>query len=254
MSEIKLVVTDVDGTMTPQREHKISPRTHEAVAMLWALDKHAAIASSRPVEMAKKVIDLLGFHGPQVIDGGATIYDFDEQKVLWKRWLELTRIQEIVAAILPYAKEIDCFPEMKMVRIEDFELAEVVEDAPYVHVEILRSDKEKVWDALSVLTEIDYSIVGWTDDLYFVQICDERATKEQGVAKLQELLCVSEEETLAIGDADNDLPLFARAAVRVAMGNATQAVGSAATHHTDTVENDGWAKAIEELVLGKTIK
>ena len=55
--------------------------------------------------------------------------------------------------------------------------------------------------------------------------------------------------TYGFGDSENDLSLFEQVDVSVAMGNAVPAVKRAATLVTDTVGNDGVAKALAKLRL-----
>ena len=51
------------------------------------------------------------------------------------------------------------------------------------------------------------------------------------------------------GDGDNDLPMLEFAGTAVVPQNALPAAQSLATYHADSNDNDGIAKAIEELVL-----
>ena len=65
---------------------------------------------------------------------------------------------------------------------------------------------------------------------------------------LQNLYGISKEETLTIGDHNNDIELLQSGGVKVAMGNATDELKAIADYVTDTVDNDGFAKAIEKFV------
>jgi hydroxymethylpyrimidine pyrophosphatase-like HAD family hydrolase len=57
-------------------------------------------------------------------------------------------------------------------------------------------------------------------------------------------------EVAVMGDADNDLPMFARAAVSVAMGQSQANVKAAATCATDAIMDDGAvAEAIHRFIL-----
>ena len=57
------------------------------------------------------------------------------------------------------------------------------------------------------------------------------------------------EETMAIGDYENDVSLVAAAGFGVAMGNAIDAVKQVARAVVSDCENDGVAEAIEQWVL-----
>lgn len=66
--------------------------------------------------------------------------------------------------------------------------------------------------------------------------------------KLQQLLGVTKAQTLALGDNQNDEPLFAAVGTTVAMGNATDELKNLATYVTKTVQHDGWAAAIDRFI------
>ena len=59
---------------------------------------------------------------------------------------------------------------------------------------------------------------------------------------------IKKEETLTIGDHNNDIELLLAGGIKVAMGNATEELKSVADFVTDTVDNDGFVKAIEKFV------
>ncbi len=75
--------------------------------------------------------------------------------------------------------------------------------------------------------------------------------KGEAVRQLAEEMGISAAQVIAIGDYDNDLTMIAYAGHGVAMGNATQAVRSAARHTTRTNDEDGVAWAIYRYALGR---
>ena len=56
---------------------------------------------------------------------------------------------------------------------------------------------------------------------------------------------------MAIGDGDNDRTMIEAAGFSVAMGNSSETLKQRADAVTDTVENDGFARAIYKYVLNK---
>jgi hydroxymethylpyrimidine pyrophosphatase-like HAD family hydrolase len=63
---------------------------------------------------------------------------------------------------------------------------------------------------------------------------------------LQNYWGLKKEEILTIGDQNNDIELLKAGGVSVAMGNATEELKKYADYITDTVDNDGFVKAIEK--------
>jgi hydroxymethylpyrimidine pyrophosphatase-like HAD family hydrolase len=66
---------------------------------------------------------------------------------------------------------------------------------------------------------------------------------------MSKLLNIPAEEIATIGDMPNDVLMFEKSGVSIAMGNASKEVQSSATYVTATNEDEGFAKAIEEFVL-----
>ena len=74
-------------------------------------------------------------------------------------------------------------------------------------------------------------------------------TKQRGIDQVCRHFGIAVDETLAIGDGGNDIPMLRHAGIGVAMGNANPTVQAAADYVTDTVDNDGLAKALQHFDL-----
>lgn len=88
MSNIQLVLTDVDDTLVKRLSHTIDIQNLEAIQSIQKRGGHIALASARPSAMLEQLVASLGLQGPQIIDGGATLYDFNTQQLLivFLRW------------------------------------------------------------------------------------------------------------------------------------------------------------------------
>jgi Cof subfamily protein (haloacid dehalogenase superfamily) len=75
-------------------------------------------------------------------------------------------------------------------------------------------------------------------------------SKARAMAQIAEQLGVAREDTLAIGDGDNDVEMVEWAGRGVAMGNATPAVKAVADWVAPSVDDDGAAVALKRFVLG----
>ena len=89
-------------------------------------------------------------------------------------------------------------------------------------------------------------IFPWPTDL---EITSDRADKGEALLDLCSRLGIAREETMAIGDGNNDLGLMRAAGFSVAMGNSDEDVKEAADYVTDDNEHDGVAAAIRKYVL-----
>ena len=85
----------------------------------------------------------------------------------------------------------------------------------------------------------------------FCEFSVKEATKYWAVKFLQEYWGLKNEEILTIGDQDNDIELLKAGEISVAMGNASNNLKRYADYITDTVENDGFVKAMDKFVLAE---
>lgn len=87
-----------------------------------------------------------------------------------------------------------------------------------------------------------------TSGVDFVELTPPGADKGAAIARLAAHLGISAHEVLVFGDNQNDLTMFEWAGRSVAMGNALDMVKAVADEVTDTNEDHGVARVIEELL------
>ena len=83
----------------------------------------------------------------------------------------------------------------------------------------------------------------------FLEFSNPEASKYCAVKFLQKYWNLNDNEILTIGDQNNDIELLKAGGIKIAMGNATEELKSVSDYITDTVNNDGFVKAIEKFVL-----
>ena len=74
-------------------------------------------------------------------------------------------------------------------------------------------------------------------------------SKAEGMARFLQKLNIPKEETFAIGDSENDLPMFAMAGTTICLGDGVDAVKSVADYVTDPVLGDGVFNALRHYGL-----
>lgn len=84
---------------------------------------------------------------------------------------------------------------------------------------------------------------------YYLDVTGPRGNKGDGVTALAHAYGVPLDAVAVLGDQRNDLPMFARAGLSVAMGQAPPEVRAEASHVARSNEEDGVADAIERFVL-----
>ena len=95
----------------------------------------------------------------------------------------------------------------------------------------------------------------WRDEFYVVrsqqyllEVLKKGVNKAFGLEKLAAALNIDPCEIAAIGDAANDIEMLEYAGLAIAMGNASEEVKVISDIVTDTNENNGVIKAIDNLI------
>ena len=84
---------------------------------------------------------------------------------------------------------------------------------------------------------------------YYLDITNKDANKGAVVDYLSDHMAVPPEEIVTIGDSPNDVLMFRRSGLSIAMGNASDQVKAQAQVTTDSYKDEGFAKAMERFVL-----
>lgn len=255
MSEIKLVLSDMDDTLAPHMQHDVSEVVRQAVVDVESQGISVAVVTGRAYAHAKSALKALGIEGPCVFDGGATIVDPVSGEVLHKRWIDVSETRLIVAILKQYCSEAYFDHTSSMRKLADFDTDTIDDEAPSVFaIAHTTGQIEQASKDLSELRGIRFftgtGTHPQTDEPWpAIHITHDYADKYHGVEALRNIVGIQKEHTLAIGDGSNDVPLFENAQVKVAMGNATEQLKMAADHVVGTLEDDGFAEAMHKYVL-----
>jgi Cof subfamily protein (haloacid dehalogenase superfamily) len=262
---ISLLVSDVDGTLVTHDKF-LTEATIAAAHRLLAAGVKLSLVSSRPPVGFAMLSGPLGLQDPIGAYNGGAIVRPDLSVI------EATYVPEEAARIAIDAFAafgLDCWI------FNDKGWHVVRDDGPYVAKErrTLQATPIVVTDFSTTLTHIG-KLVGSSGEFDRVAACEAtlsaqlgtRATarrsqayyldvtpfgfdKGEAVRRIAHRLSIPLEETAVIGDQANDLPMFAIAGTRIAMGNAIDDVKAMAEFVTRDNEQDGWAAAIDDYVL-----
>jgi len=87
---------------------------------------------------------------------------------------------------------------------------------------------------------------------YYLDVTHPDANKGTVVTTLSKLLSVPADEIATIGDMPNDVLMFRKGGLSIAMGNASPEVQAQADLVTDSYDDEGFAKAMERFILHRT--
>jgi Cof subfamily protein (haloacid dehalogenase superfamily) len=84
---------------------------------------------------------------------------------------------------------------------------------------------------------------------YYADVTHPHANKGEVVCYLSKTYQIRPEEIATIGDGPNDVLMFARSGLSIAMGNASHQVQQAARRVTTSNQDEGFASAVERFIL-----
>ncbi len=263
---IKMVATDIDGTIL-KWSFEYTPEVKQAIKKLQQKGIKVVLVTGRMHCAALGIAKELGITEPIVSYQGGMIKEFYKcDDVLMRCDMDSDKALEIIDWAHENNVHINLYMDDILYVEEDTETIRKYTDARFIDYHVCKFDKLKIKNINKILA-IDFNnperVTGWVNDLrklypdlyivkstpYFCEIANQSATKGAAVEFLCKKWGIKQEEVLAIGDQDNDIELLKAGGIKVAMGNATQALKDAADYITDTVENDGWVTAVEHFCL-----
>jgi Cof subfamily protein (haloacid dehalogenase superfamily) len=263
---IRLVVADVDGTLVTH-EKILTPRAVEAVAQLRRAGVQFAVTSGRPPRGMAMLIEPLKLNEPIAAFNGGVLIQPDLVTVLRQNFLPPSVVRQTVQLILEHKLDGWIYTDLTWY-VRDVKAPHVAREQWTVKFE------PEVTKDLASLVERVAKVVGVSDDLEAVQRCEKdvqaalgatasaarsqpyyldvthpKANKGEVVLAMSELLKTPVEEIATIGDMPNDVLMFVKSGVSIAMGAASPEVQKAATYVTTSSEEEGFANAMERFIL-----
>ena len=251
---VKLVVTDLDGTLL-KSDKTISDRTREALARLKTWGIPFVIATARPIRAVDEWLSFLSFDAA-IYHNGAVVRDFAGRlhnvgiarpaDVLRPLLAEDPGAQVSVEANDTHYANFpadEIWPGMEFVRTADFHEVEGPADKLILRAgtpeELRRFERFIPADCYAQISEGVIAMV-----------MRREATKLNGVRLLCKELGISPADVAAFGDDLNDVELLAHCGYGVAVENALDDVKAAARQICPTNDEDGPARWLEAEVLG----
>jgi Cof subfamily protein (haloacid dehalogenase superfamily) len=263
---IKMVIADVDGTLVTQ-EKVLTSRAAEAVWRLHEAGIQFSVTSGRPPRGMAMLIDPLKLTQPLAAFNGGVLIKPDLTTVVDQKFLPAGVPDKVIDAIENHGLDVWVYTDTEWF-VRDANGAHVAREqwtvkfAPIVvktfaglmgcvaKIVGVSDDHDRV-----AKCEKDVQQAGGThisaarSQPYYLDVTHPQANKGGVVLAMSKLLNIAVAEIATIGDMPNDVLMFEKSGVSIAMGNASPEVQASATFVTSTNEKEGFANAIEEFVL-----
>jgi Cof subfamily protein (haloacid dehalogenase superfamily) len=265
--KISLFIADVDGALVT-KDKILTDRARKAVHDLHDAGIQFAITSGRPPRGMKMLVAPLDLHNPIAgFNGGMFVKP--DLTIIEQHTIPKEVAPQIVETIKNHNLDVWVY------KGNDWYIQK--KDAPHV-------DREEwtvkfpptVVQSYDDLYDGAIKIVGISDDLdavarcekdtqaqfgnkvsaarsqpYYLDVTHPDANKGHVAEWLSKFLNIPENEIATIGDQPNDVLMFKKSGLSIAMGNASPEVQAQATKVTTSYEDEGFANAVERFVFGR---
>src|ERR1700761_970539 len=264
MTRIALLVSDVDGTLLT-KDKIITDKAARAVRQLEDSGVAFTIVSSRPTIGMRFLIEPLRLTLPFGSFNGSSITD-PQGKPVEQHLLPMQAVQRGLEILKQFGVDAWLFTndqwfadnadgqynpsEKRAIRADPT----IVSDfSPYLasackivgsssNPELLKRCEAAMQQAIGVQATVVCS------QTYYLDITPPGHDKGTFVEAMMRRLGVTADQVATIGDMQNDLAMFKKSGMSIAMGNASDAIKRQTTHVTTTNMDEGFAGGIEMVI------
>ncbi|WP_026596066.1 Cof-type HAD-IIB family hydrolase [Methyloferula stellata] len=265
-SKISALVSDVDGTLVTD-DKVLTARAQTAVAELHACGIIFAVISSRPPRGLRMLLEPLGITTPVCGFNGGVIASPELSVIIEhvlspeaaRRTVDLLGTQDVQVWVFsgqdwllrdpdgPYVGHEEHTIGFRPTMVEDFGRSL---DAADKIVGVSKAFESLAQHERDVRTALAGQASVVRSQPYYLDITHPLANKGVALSELARLVAVPLAEIAVIGDGGNDVAMFERSGLSIAMGNASPEVRQAADFVTGSNHDDGFAHAIQRFILG----
>jgi Cof subfamily protein (haloacid dehalogenase superfamily) len=262
---IRLVLSDVDGTLVTA-DKELTNDSIRAVQRLKEQGLLFAVTSGRPPKGLRMLIDPLALTTPLAGFNGGLIVDRDLQILQ-----ELTIRDEDVDPIIDVLEEHEL--SVWVYQGTDWYVLDL--DGPHVaHESVVCQFGPTQLDSFEGVRGDIIKVVGVHDDpaviatataalnkrfgddvsatssqTYYIDVTHQDANKGSVVDYLARTLSLETNQIATVGDMANDVLMFERSGLSIAMGNASEDVKGKASYVTTSNDDEGFAHAMDQFIL-----
>jgi hypothetical protein len=265
---IKAIFIDIDGTLRDSNRN-LSKKTINIIKKISEKGILVILCAGRPRKYTEKISRECFASKYIITSSGGNIYDYEENKILYVNKMNKEALIELYKIANPedvrFIMNVGEGRVVNKVKHPDQEqkLEENIEDFVYsndvVQCTIADSNFDKIKNLIPKIEKVEnieiknrhkslLDIKFKDDKTVFCDIANIESNKGIAVKKLLEILNIKKEETIAIGDDNNDLSMFEQVGYKVAVSNAIDIVKEKADEITLSNDEDGVAIFLEKLL------
>lgn len=247
--KIKALIFDLDGTAIPKKFDGMPSQVVIQAVQEAKKHCHVSIATGRPYELCKQILDALDIDDVCIVNGGTHLYSRKTCEYIWKQEIDAIALQELFFEL----KKFSHYEVADEKRLERVPLGQYRTDEPVGLSCIFSTSEKDASEIMSIVKKFPavtaHAVSSWKDKTFDIHITHELATKKHALQSLLARINIDHKTAMVVGDGGNDLPLFELAGLKVAMGNASDDLKVHADWIAPSVDEDGLAVAIKKYIL-----
>ena len=266
----KLLALDMDGT-TLNSEKKISPATANAISKLIKSGVNVVLSTGRGLAELADYKNELRLMNYGILISGGMIYDFFEKKPIISHALQKKILFELIDGAIAENAMIQLLTvndsivrEKDILNMKDFGM-EIYQDMYFRNCvrcddfkKFVRENPEKVLKLNIYHRSIEsreknlkrfenLPVTFSYAESTALETSPKNITKASGLIEVCKFLKINLDETVAVGDAPNDLEILQIAGIAAVMGNASAEIKKIADFVTTDNDHDGVVKVIQKF-------
>ncbi len=264
---VKLIVTDVDGTLVPDGgdSSHLNKKYYEIIKRLNALGVTFAVASGRQYSSVKRLFAPISESIYCISEGGGLV--FKDGEMLYSQTMKKKIVENIITDIkkLPLCDAMISGIKKVYVENENSKLYRWMKDCYKYDIEAVGDLTAPIDDEIVKVSlfhpenQAEEVAKGWFTDkwsqyvqvsvagIQWVDLVEKSTNKGTAVQFLQQRFGIHPEETVVFGDNMNDVPMFGKAGVSFAVKNAREEVRKKAAFVCDSYRKDGVYEQLEQI-------
>ena len=265
---IKLVTIDLDGTLF-DNEKKISKENYEAIQNAKLNGAYIVIATGRPysgVINTLKALNLTSENDYVILYNGGKIMNVGKNEVIHSTTIDGKYVKELYNHSINEKVFIHAFKEnedlitpeknpytlveekINKIDAKLFDFNKIKDDELFIKAMLVAKNEDitRITPIFKKIYEGKYSVL--RSSKIFLEFLNIETNKGKALKFLANYLNIDIKDTIAIGDADNDIPMIEISGIGVAMSNAFKEVKDYADYITESNLETGVAKAINKFI------
>lgn len=264
MKKYKLIAIDIDGTLLNDQKQLLI-ETKQDIINAYKNGVNVVIATGRSFPAARQYVDQIDFNIPLILYNGASIRMSKDCTLLYNKTFD-NKIASMIFKVINEHNGTCCFwsndvlyfnkennyseyyqkiTSIKPIIITDFINVDLKDINKFIWFDNPAELERIKKDVLSSVNGINY----FKSQNEMLEIVPVGISKGDTLAYLAKSLNISQEETIAIGDDENDISMIRYAGLGVAMENAKDVVKKEADYITESNNKNGVGKVINKFVL-----